>query len=482
MAELANGGNPWGILGGLVAAQAKRAQNNKLAIDQQRADQENEDRKARTDIAQQQLKELQQQHATENAHNDLALKAAMSLQKVQQAKEQQEMVERSNASGVPIPGAAVNTPMASQPVPGAIGVQTPAQPGTQTLRGAGPNGEDLTLPFDPKAYAQHQQDIQELLKGPGSPEAKARIADYQTQYSLIGQNQKDLAQFQNQLPMTEYQKANIASEEKRAKDAKAAQMYDTNVQAGAHIRAAQISAGLEGGDAVDASAAPYIQQIQNGQLSMEDLNAMKLPKGIHNAVVSGVSTDGGVIPNKAELGAVQKYAPIAPLISAIDKYNDILKNSPTTAGIADFRIPGTVTYKAIQPLKDQIETQTPGIARSIGTETGRLSNQQIQMSQDLTNPDKGILSGDPAIRQKQRDILLQLGNSAIDANLSRLPASQAASIKAKTGLTAIPYGQQSTQQPTVQQPTNQQRPSQPQGPTHIWTPNGVQPVQPQGNQ
>lgn len=466
--------NPWGILGGLVAAQAKRAQNSKTAIDQQRADQENEAQKARTDIAQQQLKELQQQHATENAHNDLALKAAMAVQRVQQAKEQQEMVERSNASGIPLPGAAVNTPMASQPVPGALGVQTPAQPGTQTLRGAGANGEDLTLPFDPKAYQQHQLDIQEATKGPASPEARARMAEYQTQYSMMGQNQKDLAQFQNALPMTEYQKANLVSEEKRAKEAKAAQMYDTNVHASAQIRSAQIAQGLEGVAADDPQVQTLVSQIHNGQISQETLNSDKTrPKAVIRAAQAQVSADGGLVPNNAELGAVSKYAPVAQLIPAIDEYNKLLVSDPYNS-----RMPGTDAYKKRQALEAQIETQTPGIARSIGTETGRLSNQQIQMSQDLVKPGTNFLTSDPTTNQQKRDTLLKLANSAVDANLSRLPAAQAASIKAKTGLTGLQYEAPQPQQPAVQQlQQNQQRPGQPQGATHQWTPNGVVPIQ-----
>ena len=442
-----------GVLGGLKIAQARNLEKQKVAQSAQEIQNQRDYQQSMVQDAKDRLAELTKQHDTENKHVALVFQAAQNLQKIMQLKDQQDMVEKSNATGVPIPGAAVQTPMAAKFQPGMIGVTQPTQSGTQTLSGAGPNGEDLVLPFDPQAYAQHQQDIQELLKGPGSPEAKARIADYQAQYGLMGQNQKDLAQFQNQLPPSATTVATLASEEKRAKDQRDAQRYDANLEASSKIRAAQISQGLDGGDQVESAAAPYIKQVHDGQLSMEGLNALKLPKAIHNTVIAGVAQDGGVIPNQAELGAVAKYAPVAPLIGAIDQYNALLKNSPVQS-----RIPGTDDYKKRQALEAQIETQTPGIARSIGTETGRLSNQQIEMSQGLVQPGTNFLSSNVASNQQKRDTLLQLANSAVDANLSRLPAAQAASIKAKTGLTAIPYGGPQQVQP---QPGNQQ-PGQPQ--------------------
>src|ERR1700676_79681 len=111
-------------------AQARRAQKFGQAIEQQKADQERTYQEAMVQDAKDRLAELTQQHKTEASHWDLSYKAAQALQKLQQAKDQQEMVEKSNASGVPIPGAAVQSPVSASFQPGAIGVSSPARAGT----------------------------------------------------------------------------------------------------------------------------------------------------------------------------------------------------------------------------------------------------------------------------------------------------------------------------------------------------------------
>lgn len=399
-----------GILEALKGAQQRRVERTKVAIDQQRADQENEYRKGELDRQNQLLAETKKQHDFENNQTTLTHQAMLAEQKLRQLREQ-------NAIGQDQTG---NPDTLLATIPGADGetFEKHSIPGI--------DGATITLPS--------KDTINKRLGATKTAELAPQIAGRIQEIGAEGEKAKDVATFQNQLPPTQQQQLVLASEEKRAAEAKAAQMYDTRVQAAAHIRGAQIGAGLEGGDAVNSSAAPYILQVHNGQLTQEGLNALKLPKAIHNAVVAGVSQDGAVLPTTAELGAVSKYAPVAPLVGAIDQYNQLLKDSPMKS-----RLPGTNEYKKRQALEAQIETQTPGIARSIGTETGRLSNQQIQMSQDLVKPGTNFLTSDPTTNQQKRDTLLGLANSAIDANLSRLPKDQAAAIKAKSGLTAIPY-------------------------------------------
>ena len=452
--------NGLGVLGGLKIAQARKLEQQKLAQSGQQIQNEKDYQDKMVQDAKDRLAELTQQHKAENAHALMVSQAAVAFQKVQQAAEQQRMVEQSNATGIPIPGAAVNTPLASRNLPGMVGVTQPAQPGTQTLPGAGADGGDLTLPFDPQAYLEHQKLRDEALKGPESAEARSRREELAAQLSGQFQNSIGLAKFQNELPPSATTQATLASEEKRAKDQRDAQRYDANLEASTRIRTAQISQGLEGGSQVDSAAEPIVQQLQNNQLSQEDLNELKnVPKVVKNTATANFIQAGGVIPTRAELGAVAKYAPVVSLLGKMGDYNKLINDNPTLSNVF-----GTDAWKQKKQLESDIDLMVPNLARTLGAESGRLSTMQITKADGSANPSSNWLTANSATNQKKVDDLHQFADDQIGAALSRLPPGQAASIKAKTGLTKIPYGapQQPQPQPGVQLPGQPGGPPQPQ--------------------
>lgn len=400
-----------GIIQALLGHQQIQNQRFKQQQDLQIAQKEAEQRDA-------QLQETIRQHKVESSRLDASLEMARQAHRLQQIEVQQKIGQGIQEGN--LPAGTTEQPQEVQQIPGALGVQNPYK--TYNVPGI---DQPLTI-LSPEAHNQLVVSQRAALEQPAHENRMKEIA-------TEAENQANLAK-QNRAAMLEQSQGVITAENERAKQAQAGENYRTGITAASHVRAAQISAGLEGGDQVNVAAEPYIQQVQNGQLTDKDLSDKKLPKGLLNAVHAGLAQSGTVAPKKEEIQAVQKYQPIVPLVQAIDQYNQILHDSPVAS-----RIPGNKAYADRKAIESQIDLLVPPLARTLATETGRLSSLQITKAEGIAEPSTNWLTSDPTANTTKRDALLKIANEGIDSALSRLPKGQAAHLKDLSGLGKIPY-------------------------------------------
>lgn len=394
-----------GILEGLKIAQARRADNFKVQQEVANRAQQNEQ-------FQNDLKLRQDELAQRKNQFDVTTKAAKAMHDLQMLQEEQNL-GKSLQEGNNVPGA----------------TSTPGADANHVVYQIPGIDNPLTL-LTPEAYRTKQ--IQDIT-AKDAPVHANRMEEIATQ----SQNAKDLAA-QNKTDALVQMQQMQDYENKRAATHEAAENFRTQTEVASREHVAKIQQGLEGltPDMLD----PYIHQVVNGDLTQKQLNALPLPKGVKAAIVNGVTSSGGAVLNDNEQDVIKSFTPIKQIIGKLDQYNDIIKANPTLS-----RIPGTDAYKQTSLLSEEIEGILPNVARVIATDTGRLSNQQIQMVKGMTEPSKNFLTNDSAINEKRRNDFLGITNALIDSKLSRLPEGQRAAVKQKLGITDIPMrGKQST--------------------------------------
>lgn len=403
-----------GILEGLKIAQQRRAENARNSIEQQRLLQESDQRSKELDFQRNELGERKRQF-------DITTKAAQAMHNLQVLQEEQR-ISGNLQGGMSIPGA-VSSPGADD----------------QHLSYQVPGLDNPISVLTPEALRAKQQ-ADETAKL--TPEHENRMIEINTQAT----NAQRLASQQREDQLAQ---AKVVQdyENQRAATHEAGENFRTSATNAAHIQAAKIGQGLEG--LTPEMITPYVQQGVQGDLTEEQLNKLPLPKGVKSAIVQGVTGAGGALLNNDEQKVTQSFTPISQIVGKLDQYNAILKQNPAMS-----RIPGTDAYKQTKLIGQEIEGLLPNVARVIATDTGRLSNTQIQMVKGMAEPSKNFLTNDPAINEQRRNDFLGLSNAIVDSKLSRLPAAQRSAVKQKLGLTKIPMlgGQQQQQQ----------------GPTHLF--------------
>ena len=437
-----------GIIQGLIAGQQRRRDAILATQNQQRLDQDNTNRQA-------EIQNQKDRLAQEAKQFDITTKAAQAMHKLTMLQEEQR-VTGNLQQGMQVPG---DTKI-SETAPNENGdiFETHQIPGIEDQNG---KPIPITIPSRETFLRQEAQKAKALATP--EHEFKEEEIRHTAENALNLEGARTTAQQQNTAQI-------IAAENQRAKEAQLAESQRAGQQRATQIRVAQIGQGMDPETgALAVPAEPYIQQAHNGQLSQEKLKALGLPKGTHNAVLAGIQQGGDVLPTDAELGSVQTYSPVPQLVGAIDNYNKLLTSSPMAK--LKSNIPGTDEYKAANAIQGQIQALTPGLSR-LESEKGKLSNTQIQMAHDLADPNNSVLSGDPVQNIKKRNALLQLANTGLDANLSRLPPGQAAILKQKTGVTNIPLLDEKTGQPVGGQPTTAQPAA-----THLYFDSKGNPVQ-----
>lgn len=412
-----------GLLGWYLNSLQKEQDRN---IERQRIAQQSEYQQGELKARQAALDEEIKQHTISNLAAQKMLEANLAQHKLENIKVMQEFGNN--------PDLVRQTPGETkigetQPDANGYVYEQHQIPGLQDEKG---NPLTITIP----SHATSLKMLTEIAKAKDQPAHENRMEEIgkEQEGALNLESSKQVGQRNIQDSEDARSARIVEAENQRKKDEIASQNWRTTQETSSAEKRARITAGLEGGAEVDSQAAPYVQQVLNGQLSDKGLNSLKLMKGPHNAVLKGISDAGGMLPTDQEIGAVQKYQPMTNLINAIDQYNQILSRNPWES-----RIPGTDAWKARKNQEASIDLLTPPLARTLATETGRLSNQQIQKAEGISEPSANWLNADPISNAKKRDELLSIANDGLTANLSRLPTGQAAALKAKTGLTQIPY-------------------------------------------
>lgn len=407
-----------GILQALRISQERRKDQFAQQLEQQRL---NLDTQQKADQLKQQKAEL----AEHSRQFDITTKAAKAMHDVA-ILEQEQKLSGNLQNGMAIPGA-VSTPGADADH---LTYQVP--------------GIDQPLSvLTPEANRAKQIADKTALE---QPEHLNRLDEIDAQ----AKNAQALA-LQNKSASLEQMQQMQQFENDRASTHEKGENFRTAATNATHIQAAKIAQGLEG--LTPDMITPYVQQAVHGDLTETQLNKLPLPKGVKTAITQGVTGAGGMLLNDNEQQVVQSFTPIQQIVGKLDQYNAILKANPLKA-----RIPGTDAYKQSKLVGDEIEGILPNVARVMATDTGRLSNTQIQMIKGMAEPSKNFLTNDPSINDQRRNDFLGLSNALIDSKLSRLPEGQRAAVKQKLGITSIPMA-------GAPQPQQQQQPG---GPTHLF--------------
>lgn len=157
------------------------------------------------------------------------------------------------------------------------------------------------------------------------------------------------------------------------------------------------------------------------------------------------------------------------MVQAVKFMDEIISNQGQNHNIISSHIGGAIdTFnQSVKGASDELSGRTSLLARGFAKEKGNLSNQ------DITRVQKMLPSRfDPVETnvKKRNDYIAELSKT-IDAKLSNVPQKQRDMIKKKVGLFDI--GLASV--PGASKPTNSS-PAAAGAATHIWTPDGVQPV------
>lgn len=416
-----------GILEALKGAQQRRVEKTRLAIDQQKANNEDEYRKAEIANAKSAHDEVAAQHKTENAHWDALNQAAVASRKLSQAKELQEMGERSNASGIPIPGATVQSPIAS--IPGALGVSTP---GSQTFEGT-------QIPYDPAAYRQKQLDFADQTEGPDSPKAKAKMAE-----SVALQNA-----MQDRLIEQNRQNRQAAQDLQDNKN-DAAMLRTRFAQGQENYRA-----GLKLNQATDNfDPNPHVAGALNGTESQDEIN--KLPKDQKALVIDQLSKIGGKAPTAKQLQFIQSLGGAVSAIPDMEQYNQLVNGSDSGTSMAARIGLGSDTYNKRINLEKSIGEKLVQATNGMIPGVSRLSQPRIAAMQDAYQPTVNPIhsAGNPG---KLAGYVKNL-NDVIDTELSNLPPAQRQHLKEQSGL--APFVDKYVHPQVQAQPKSQQSPTQ----------------------
>jgi hypothetical protein len=450
-----------------VAAAFRAAAQQQLAHSQQVS--QDEDRKARVKEVQDRL---DQQKTEFNAQHALAIKAADMVRQLNEYKVLQDKtsIAQHIMGGGAVPGDA-QAPVGGNETTGNFSpVGGITDPNTTSVMHQIPMGDgqpplQMTLPT-PNAYATQQANIARITNAPAE-EAKTRES------------------VATQSAMTDKLLAGKAADDERVQAAKAQdflrETQREKAQADLQLQlermrtasAERINASKNNGSSIDVE--PLIQDGVNGNLSQEELNRMAITKQDKAMITNGVLQAGGRLYTQAQKDVIPTFVNAVKTVGNMDEF---IANQPQSKNWLAAQIGGlgTAFDSKLNNLQDMIKADTMAIAKTIqGAKGQRIMNLELKLAQGGFVPKRNQTLEENVIRRNQYVQSLQ---DVVRANLSSLPPESVNATLQRLGILDIPMLDPSTGKPiqrtggTQSTTTNQTNPAA----THVWTPNGIQPI------
>lgn len=433
------------ILHGLQIADARKARQATLAIEQQRANTESEAAKARAQEAKDRLAEELRQH---NLAHDIAqqtLNLNKKLGEAQISGEMQKIGESVANTGV-VPAGATLSPAATSPQGGNYTPINPQAATSQTL--VMPGGQQLSIPTP-----QGMADVKRTLMQPEIEASKAKIGQEQA---------ARLAEIKEQ-----GEQARLTAESQKSWQMEIARMQRDSAEsiAKAHDATLRFTAqlpysffaqtGLSVGQVGDLLK-PYVEGMYNGSISPQDLKADFAAKGMAGAdaaVMGAVTKAGGVPLNPKQVQTINSFGIFPQIIKNIDDLIDALPKTPgmSQSSHAQAALKGLTTLgdQNISVLKANLESQIGRVALVVGGDQGqRLQKALLSSSEEGYQPSR-LMSTDANI--KRRNNFVETVKNILDTQLRGVPDKQKQAILNNLGakeFTDRPMLQNSSQAPS----------------------------------
>lgn len=425
-----------GILQGLVIGQQRRAQAILAAQTQQRLQQESEYQKA--EIAQRQA-ELQQRTKQEQLTFDLAKKmhALQSLQTEQQ-------IGQGISKG--------ETPAGDTK----IGETTDASGNVYETHQIPGLDNPITVPS--VATANKLAQAQEAAKQ--APIIAGRVQEIKEGKDADLERMK--AQREIQLEQAKYIQEQENTRSKAVRESEERVAGNRNAT---EIAIAKMHEGLgPNGEINPDIATNTLNQLRTGQLTNEQFGKLPMSPGAKKNIGNTLAATGARPISDKEQAALKALEQTKPLFDKVDQLNELIK----TQGAVQLHNPFNPASQTAKELQNQIDLSAPAIA-SMLKESGKLTNKQLEIVDGGIHPSLSVMPGAQAANVKNRNDTLDNLRQMHESILKDLPAGQADLIRSQSNFAKIPYYGAT---PPSQQP---QVPGQ--GATHIWTPQGIVPIQ-----
>ncbi len=402
-------------------------------------------------------KAFQQHIKDQEAQQKIAQQAAdlqMKVYKLHGAQALQQMGEEYQKTGVAPGGQAA--PMATSSTGGDF---SPANPQQAT-------GAQLTIPgmedlgsiqvATPERAAARQADLTRITQ---RPKVEAQIEESRAL-------QADMLNKQTEAKQADLDRANAikAADESRLQ----LQLDAQEKRAQAHDKILLTIAGMRAKKGVEPTIdiEPHVQDVLDGRMSLEDFQKTPLAKIDKEAISEAVTQAGGrfLTKNQQELNTTVNGA--AEALTIMKDFIDKTSFSDSTVGA----ITGAVNdYRNadIRKLNDQIKGRKLVMAQAITKQSPRsISDKDAESILQGYTP---TLTDTTKNKIIQYDKYVDILNKKVETELAPLKPAQAARIKASMGFPFKHYDGNKVQQPAQNQPAAP-------GATHMWTPQGIQPV------
>lgn len=427
----------------------RNAQQQKLAqqeLDQRKAEQE---ARANQNLMEQDQRDkaFQEQIKQHEAQNKIAQQAAdlqLKVYKLHGAQALQEIGQKYQETGV-APGGQV-APMATSSTGGDFSPINPQQA----------TGAQLTIPgmedlgsiqvATPERAAARQAGLDRIAM---RPKVEAKIEESRAlQADLLNkQDEAKSADFQRAAMMKVYDDERM--DKKIKADAEQARLDRLSRE-----RIANITKG--GIDELDLT--PIAQDAIEGKTSLEAINKLGISKLKKTQLINAVTGAGARILSQKQMDLVGDFS---QLVNAIPYMDEIIRQQPQTTNYLSSKLGGVASTfdTQLRASEKELDARASVVARFL-REKGNLSNQDITRVMGLFPSRFDTVD----VNIKKRDDFAKELTKIIDSQLDNVSPAQRNIIKKRVGLLDIGlYGSQSKQVGTPNA-------------THIWTPNGIQPV------
>lgn len=438
------------ILEGLKIGHARRAEQARTELEQQRLQNERDSKEAEIKIRHDSLDEQKRQF--DAAQKVISAKAALD------SMQQKQEIAKGIMQGVPVPGAT------QQPQGGTD--QQPFSPihpedATSVLHTL-PTGDTVSIPT-PQTQAKTAASVYEIANKP------VEAAKTRTELALQeSKNQEDRNKLTEEFGRRQLDNANslMRERETRASAEKIALANNATQLQVAKIAHAGLSNifGQSSPEQIKAMTDPVIQGMADGTMGYESIKKMFADKGMAGGdalVTASFMKNGMVPPSDKQVSFVQNVKPIVDSLPLIQQYINLLPKTTTGLGgvLAGITHPDILNPE-LGALMKQIQFNIAPVAKQLGGDQGqRLQKALLEPAEGGYFPSK---SKPTPANVSNFNKLVDILDSVVDSSLGSLTPDQRNHIKANTlGLNKIsklnPDGspkviQQQGQHPAAGQP------------------------------
>ncbi len=409
-------------------------------IEQQRADQQGEQEKARI---KQQQDELKQRKSEFDSQHALAQKAADFIHNQQMTAAAQKYQE----TGLQPAGTTINPAIST--MPNGEANASPVNPVNATSQVMGFEGTPQTIPVQsPTQYATSQAKLQEITNKP--------MEDLRIRIEAAKQKEIEQAKAEGKAADLDRMNAQKQYDDARAKQAAdaafAREKYKVDADNRTRLQIANISKG-----STDVDLTPYISQANNGEITQEDIKKLPLKPVDQMKVLNGVVSSGGRVLKEASKQNLTDMATVSTAIPHIADALNLLKTNPIAV-----RTPGTDAYKQYQEAVNQAELVLPQVARIIGGEKGKMSNQQISYAQGSFIPTRNPIAASYETNVKNAQDFVKTMNDIVKNHTVGMSPEHVNMLKENFGIKPLvlaPGGGTAQQVPVTQPQASQLNPT-----------------------